>query len=92
MKRDLHGTEKLQLCREILTYLTEHHNASDTVEGITQWWLLEQRIRHEVAMVKEALAELVIEGLVLEYQGGDLQTHYRINQKKCKEIKAVVKQ
>lgn len=82
MKNILRTTEKSQIVSDILTYLTEHPDASDTMEGIVQWWLLEQKIKHQSVKVKEALAELVAKGLVLEYKGKDSRTHYRINRNK----------
>lgn len=62
------------------------------LEGIVEWWLLERKIKRQTANVKEALAELVAKGLVLEYKGVDSQTHYRINQDKYGEIQALLKQ
>ena len=50
------------LAYEILKYLVRHPQAQDTVEGIVEWWLMEQRIVNASAEVKVALAELT--GLV----------------------------
>jgi len=73
--------EKLQVVREILAYLAEHPDAQDTVEGIVEWWLLEQKIKHHTAQVKEVLAELVIQGLVLEHEEKDARIHYCMNRR-----------
>jgi hypothetical protein len=51
----------------------------DSLEGIAHWWMLEQNIKAETAKVKEALDRLVAEGLVVELQGMDSRTRYRIN-------------
>jgi hypothetical protein len=80
-----------QIGYQILTYLAEHPEAQDTLEGIVEWWLLERQIKFQTARVKEALSELVVKGLILEKKGPDSQTHYRINQKKYEEIKKLVK-
>ena len=61
------------------------------MEGIVEWWLLEQKITYETARVQEALAELVAKKMILEKKGPDSKTHYRINQKKYEEIKELVK-
>lgn len=55
-----------------------------------EWWLLEQNIKRGMAQVKEALAELVARGLVLEHKGRDSRTHYCINRGRYKEIRALV--
>lgn len=75
---------------QILSYLSTHPNAQDTVEGIAEWWLLEQRIRHVSRHVKQALAELVAQGMVLERTGEDARVHYRLNPRKRKTLAQVL--
>ncbi|HEV3469720.1 MAG TPA: hypothetical protein VG148_10395 [Pyrinomonadaceae bacterium] len=81
-----------QSAREILSYLAEHEEAQDTVEGIVEWWLLEQRIKQQTVGVKRALAALVGTGLVLERKGRDARLHYRINRHRMQEIRALLSQ
>ena len=83
--------EKLQVAFEILKYLAEHPQAQDTLEGIVQWWLPEPGIKRPPAQVGEALAELVGKGLMLERKGCDAQSHYRMNRRKAKEIRTLLK-
>ncbi len=82
MKDDMCLNRKSQVAHEILAYLTEHPEAQDTLEGIIQWWLLEQRIKYHTTIVKEALAELVGRGLILERKNQNSPTIYRINRLK----------
>jgi hypothetical protein len=79
------------VARAILDYLRKHPDAQDTVDGITEWWLPEEKIKSGAAIVREALNGLVEEGLVLERKGKDSQIHYRINRRKAKEIAALLK-
>jgi hypothetical protein len=67
------------LAMQILRYLSTHKDAQDTVEGIAEWWLLEQRIRHVISEVKQALSELVAQGMIVERAGRDGRVHYRLN-------------
>lgn len=76
---------------DILAYLSEHPNAEDTLEGIMQWWLLEQRIKHWTAEVHAAIDELVAEGLVLERRDSEGCAHYSINRRKAKDIDVLLK-
>lgn len=92
MNRDLRITEKSQIGYEILAHLVEHPEARDTLDGILEWWLLERKIEHGIARVKEALAELVSKGLILDNEGRDSRVHYRLNQSKYKEILTLIKQ
>ena len=72
----------------ILAYLADHPDADDTIEGIAQWWLLEQRIKQQIPIVEKALAELVNRGFVLAQGGSNGRTRYRINRHKQTEIAA----
>ena len=76
-KRDKDETK--QIAEEILAYLKENPAAEDTLAGIVEWWLLEQKIRETTSAVQKALAELVRDGLVLERKGKDSQVRYCIN-------------
>ncbi len=92
MKQVLLINDESKIGNEILAYLVDHPNARDTLEGIVEWWLLERVVKFQEAQVKKALAQLVAKELILEEKGSDLQIHYRINQSKYKEIKALFKQ
>ena len=92
MKRGVCTTDKLEVARQILAYLMENPNSQDTQEGIADWWLLEQRIYRETAKVREALAELLAKGFILEREGMDSRIHYRINRHKLAEIRALLRQ
>jgi len=83
-------TAKREIERDILAYLTQNPSAEDTVEGIVEWWLLDQRIRNESETAKEALSDLVGKGLVLERTGRDARSRYRVNAERLKEIKKLL--
>ena len=72
---------------EILAYLIEHPEAQDTVEGITEWWLLEQRIRYAVAEVDGVLHDLVANDLLVKRQCADGRIYYGLNREKKREIR-----
>ncbi len=56
---------------DILSYLRRHSQAGDTLEGITRWWLLSERVSLSVTTIKEALEQLDTEGLILARDLGD---------------------
>jgi len=84
-------TEKSEFTYEILEYWFDQPDAQDTLNGIVQWWLLDRRIRYQREQVREALAELVRQELVVEVRSPDSQSRYRINQSKLKEIEARIR-
>ncbi len=83
--------QKNEIAREILAYLMDHPDAQDTVEGVVQWWLLERQMRYQVPLVKDALAELVKNGLVLEHKSKDSRVYYQANRGRLNEIPAMLK-
>ena len=86
MNRSDETNDKVQLAHEILHYLIDNPNAQDTVEGITTWWLLVRTIKHQTVLVKEALAMLVADGLVIAHEGSDSRTYYKLNPRRRKKI------
>lgn len=80
-----------QVYYELLGYLTKHPQAQDTLEGIVEWWLLEQRITRATRQVKVALAQLVAERLVIAREGATGQVYYRVNRQKLRDIRRLLK-
>jgi Fe2+ or Zn2+ uptake regulation protein len=76
------------IARAILLYLQKNPDAQDTLAGITEWWLPKQ-MTVKTATVKEALALLIADELILEVKGKDAQSHYRLNDRKRNEIEAL---
>jgi hypothetical protein len=77
--------EAYEVAREILNYLHEHPDATDTLEGIAQWWLTPESGERKVQEVEKAVSILVAEGLVLEVRHGGLLPYYRLNRARAKE-------
>jgi hypothetical protein len=70
--------EKQALAGDIMAYLVNHPEAQDTVEGITEWWLLEQKIRKTASEVKAALGTLVAKKKVKQVHRQDGRIYYRL--------------
>ncbi|HXF04283.1 MAG TPA: hypothetical protein VNM72_02585 [Blastocatellia bacterium] len=92
MKRAESTITVSEMAQEILAYLVENPDAQDTLEGIIEWWFLDERIKRQTAKGKDALAELVAKGLVVERQGMNSRTHYRINRRRLRKIRALLEQ
>jgi hypothetical protein len=88
----VHGVDILgrPLTDEVLAYVVRHPYAQDTVEGIVEWWLLEQHIYHAVSDVEAALRQLVEnEFLVARRASG--RTYYGLNRAKECDIRRHLK-
>ena len=68
-----------EVAASIFNYLQENPDAGDTLEGITTWWLLRQRLGESLAMVQEAIEQLKAKGLVVEQKRMDTGNLYFIN-------------
>jgi hypothetical protein len=84
--------EKTQVTREILAYLAEHPDAADTLEGIAEWWLLEQQIKCSMTHVQGAVDELVADGLLIKRSSEGLPAYFCLNAGKSEKISDVLKQ
>ena len=83
--------ERSPLCSAILAYLAEHPQAQDSLEGIVEWWLLEQHIKQTTTQVNAALEQLVDEGLVIAHEGAAGRVYYRMNRKKLRDIRRLLR-
>lgn len=68
----------------------DNPDAQDTLDGIVDWWLLQQDIKRNVVIVRETVEELLQRGFVLERQGNDRTKYYQVNREKLPEISAFI--
>ncbi len=87
----MYDERRSHVAKAILAYLLDHPDAQDTLAGVAEWWLPEEDANTQLAIVKDALDQLVTQELVLERRSKDLQTHYRINDQRLKEIEQLVR-
>jgi len=55
----------------VIEYLVEHPQASDTLEGIAEWWIMRQHVRIEVTTLAKVLRELVGSDVLEKFGEGD---------------------
>lgn len=79
------------VAQDILTYLLAHSEAEDTIEGIVDWWLLEEKIKHRTKEVQAVLDELVAQTLITTRESKDSRIRYGINKGKMDEIRELLK-
>jgi hypothetical protein len=66
-----------EVADEILAYLDVHPDAADTLEGVVQWWIVQQRYLRGLHAVGRALDGLVARGEVERVPGPDGRPLYR---------------
>ena len=69
-----------ELADVVMSYLFEHPEAMDTVEGISQWWVRNCERRVNFPLLKAVLGRLLDEGL-LEAEGEGENTRYRLRRR-----------
>jgi hypothetical protein len=75
---------------KILAYLMENPDAQDTLEGIVDWWLLQQDIKRNVALIRKTVDGLIHKGFLVVRQGIDRTKYYQVNHEKLPEISALI--
>ena len=85
-KRD----ETQETSHKILAYLMDNPDAQDTLKGIVDWWLLQQDIKRNVALIRKTVDALIHRGFLLERQGNDRTKHYQVNRERLPEISALI--
>jgi DNA-binding MarR family transcriptional regulator len=71
---------KAELAAAVMDYLAEHPHATDTVQGIAEWWVMRQQVRVDVETLVKVVQKLADEGLIerLDSPNGPL---YRLRRK-----------
>lgn len=69
---------KEELTEAIIQYLQEHPQASDTLEGIAEWWIMRQQVQVDVDALNTVLRELTKAGFLEEIGEGD-NRRYALN-------------
>ncbi len=75
---------------DILRYLSSHPHAQDTLEGIVEWWLLQQRIENTLRAARAAIAKLLAEKLIVCRSGRDGRQYYKVNRGKSERIQQLL--
>lgn len=73
-----HDTEKISsIAQSIKRYLDSRPQASETVEGVAKWWLIQQRYNDSLEQVRQALEYLEQKGEVSRIQLADGREVFR---------------
>ena len=77
--------------RDILGYLVEHADAEDTLEGVAEWWLLQQSdSAQDCRMWPRRWRIWSLAGLLIERTRPGARPHYRINRRRRGHIARLV--
>jgi hypothetical protein len=68
-----------QAALEILRYLAAHPDASDTIEGISQWWVPAPAADLSAAEIQRAVLLLVSRRVLIESRRRGLPPYYRLD-------------
>jgi len=79
-----------RIAHQILAYLLKNPGAKDTMEGIANWWLLQQDIQRNMELVKSTVEDLMAKGFLLARHGSDLKTYYHVNPERMPVISALI--
>jgi len=79
MNRDpkYHSSDVSDIARLIFSYLQNHPRASDTLEGIASWWVMNQRLSESIDIIQRALQQLEDRGLIIRSNARGGRTLYK---------------
>lgn len=78
-QNDLATNDLNELARRILRYVEKHPQAKDTMKGIAEWWLLQDKITESVEQVSKTITWLVTNDYLVEKQVTGSGALYEIN-------------
>ncbi len=64
---------------EIMAYLEKRPMASDSLDGISNWWLVQQAIVKNISKVEQALEKLISEGKISKTMNTSQNAIYSLN-------------
>jgi hypothetical protein len=68
------------LAKEILSYFLRNPQAADSLEGVTRWRLLEERVHRELEDTDLALGWLVNNGFLVKVSSQWTEAVYQLNE------------
>lgn len=75
---------------KILRYFAHNPDASDTVEGVARWRLLDERIRSSIEQVSRAMKWLSAQGLLLRDELPGSRSTFRLNKDAKQRIETLL--
>ena len=66
------------IAENIMEYLRRRPTASDSLDGVTNWWLMQQTIEKNRKLVEQALEQLAQEGKVAKQRNVKDETIYSL--------------
>lgn len=87
MKEEGPSEGLMAAAREILSYLVEHPDAKDTIEGIMKWWLSKGDTEREKDEVQEAIDFLVARRWLVMREIADSKKIYGVESERLGEIR-----
>ncbi|MFQ5865004.1 MAG: hypothetical protein ACE5IW_07235 [bacterium] len=76
----------------LLNYFVRQPSATDTLQGIAEWWILKEHISYTVEKISSTLDLLVSKGFVIVKEYHNQEKHYKLNEEKLSEIKKALRE
>ncbi len=82
---------EVKIAKDILKYFLRNPAATDDLEGIARWRLLDEKVHQSLRETNRALDWLVKRGLLLAESRSVSGTLFRLNNEKRSEIESLLK-
>ena len=74
-----------QIVRQVLSYFVRNPKATDSLEGVAHWRLLEEQVYRTVQQTELALSWLVVQGFLQEIPSPGSAPIFRLNLERGKD-------
>jgi hypothetical protein len=74
------STPNSELAKEVLSYFLRNPHAADSLEGVTRWRLIEERVHRELESTDKALNWLVHHGFLMKVSSEWTESVYQLNE------------
>jgi hypothetical protein len=79
------STPTSKLAKEIMGHFLRNPQAADSLEGVTRWRLLEERVHRQLEDTDQALGWLVRRGFLVRVSSAWTEAVYKLNQENRSE-------
>jgi len=79
---DIPENDVKEIASRVLRYLKKNPDQSDTLRGICEWWLFNERIDYAIDVVSRALDLLASEDMIEEIDHIGSEKRYRLKKEK----------
>ena len=90
VEKDNLNKKEQRVAQLLFRYMVDHPEAKHTTEGIAKWWILEQKLEEEMAVIKNVISHFIDVGLLKEVELPQKKNYLKINLEKINQCRKIL--